>query len=101
VRPRRVFFRRGVEPPLPVILEEAEISLARRAGGGLPRGGHDPRKLMAPFRGSERAHVPGRPDAPSLDLQPLRRPGLPALRRDVADPGEVVRLNVVVADPPE
>src|SRR2546422_6629005 len=41
------------------------------------------------------------PDAASLDLQPLRYPRLSAIRGAIAGPGEAVRPDVVVADPPD
>src|SRR6266568_795221 len=51
--------------------------------------------------GCERAQAPRRPDAASLDLQPLRYPRLSAIRGAIAGPGEAVRPDVVVADPPD
>src|SRR6266702_3407077 len=51
--------------------------------------------------GCERAQAPRRPDAASLDLQPLGRPRLAAIRGAIAGPGEAVRPDVVVADPPD
>src|SRR6266699_4123325 len=51
--------------------------------------------------GCERAQAPRRPDAASLDLQPLRCPRLAAIRGAIAGPGEAVRPDVVVADPPD
>src|SRR5205809_3212984 len=51
--------------------------------------------------GCERGQAPRRPDAASLDLQPLRGPRLSAIRGAIAGPGEAVRPAVVVADPPE
>src|SRR5204863_4591861 len=53
------------------------------------------------LRGCERAQAPRRPDAASLDLQPLRRPRLSTIRGAIAGPGEAVRPDVVVADPPD
>src|SRR5438876_994882 len=51
--------------------------------------------------GCERAQAPRRPDPASLDMQPLRCPRLSAIRGAIAGPGEAVRPDVVVADPPE
>src|SRR6266699_6906097 len=51
--------------------------------------------------GCERTQAPRWPDAASLDLQPLRCPRLSAIRGAIAGPGEAVRPDVVVADPPE
>src|SRR2546430_2748981 len=51
--------------------------------------------------GCERTQAPRWPDAASLDLQPLRGPRLAAIHGAIAGPGEAVRPDVVVADPPE
>src|SRR5688572_33484909 len=55
----------------------------------------------SPPPGRERPQGARRPDAPGLDpeVAPLPRPAV--VRRAVGGPGEAVRLDVVVADPPE
>src|SRR5881275_2030897 len=72
----------------------------------VPRPGRGTRGDAAPcvpsfLDGCERAQAPRRPDAASLDLQPLRGPRLSAIRGAIAGPGEAVRSDVVVADPPD
>src|SRR5437899_1443347 len=53
------------------------------------------------FRRRERTQRPRRPDTASLDLQPLRRPCLAAIRGAVAGPGEAIRPDVIITNAPE
>src|SRR3989442_3461840 len=84
---------------LPSLDASRFIGVSSHATEAPPRGR---RPADRPFLGGcERAEAPRRPDAASLDLQPLRCPRLSTIRGAIAGPGEAVRPDVVVADPPD